>query len=235
MRLLTAETSSPKLKKSEDGQYLTAILYLAGAADPRLCPCSTPGCRSACLVTNSGRGIMSPIKTARQRKTDFLFNNRPGFIYCLKKDIDSLIKKAKKQNKNAAVRLNGGSDLDWSDVYSSYPDVQFWEYTKRPDLAVQLSKTKNVHVTYSHNENTTNRTLGTLLANGINIAAVFNIWSKDKNAALPKTMGNMPVIDGDQSDLRFLDPPGVVVGLKLKSARKPTGNQSNIFLQRVGG
>jgi hypothetical protein len=44
------------------------------------------------------------------------------------------------------------------------------------------------------------------------VAAVF----KD----VPDTWQGFPVINGDESDLRFLDPAGVVVGLKAKGDAK---------------
>jgi hypothetical protein len=231
MKLLTPEISSPKLAKSESDKYLTAILYLAGAADRRLCPCSTEGCRAHCLVTESGRGIMEPVRLARQQRTNFLFNNRSGFMYILAKDIRALIKKAKKLGKMPCVRLNGGSDLDWSDVYTSFPDVLFWEYTKRPDLAVKNSRLLNVHMTYSYNENTSTRIMADILERGINVAMVFDIWSRH-GGALPDRVGTVPVIDGDISDLRFLDPKGVIVGLRLKSAKKPQPSTTN-FLRKA--
>ena len=54
------------------------------------------------------------------------------------------------------------------------------------------------------------------LAKGMNIAVVFR---KD----LPKSYKNMPVINGDKTDMRFKDPVGVIVGLKAKGkARKDT-------------
>lgn len=232
MKLLTIENASPKLAKSANDQWLTAILYLAGAADKRLCPCATEGCRSICLVTNSGRGFMGPVRQARQAKTDWLFNNPTGFDYQLSKDINALRNKAKRLGKRPAIRLNGGSDLDWSRFYETYQDVIFWEYTKRPDMAIKLSKAYgNVHFTYSENENTTDRIRGHMLTSGINIAMVFDVWSRH-GGALPKTVGNVPVIDGDVSDLRFLDPKGVIVGLRLKSAKKPTNTKNN-FLKRA--
>jgi hypothetical protein len=47
------------------------------------------------------------------------------------------------------------------------------------------------------------------------VAAVF----KD----VPDTWQGFPVINGDESDLRFLDPSGVIVGLKAKGdAKKDT-------------
>ena len=232
MKLLTLETASPKLAKTAGSEFLTAILYLAGASDKRLCPASTAGCRSICLITESGRGVMEPVRQARQAKTDFLFNNRTGFNYQLSKDINSLRSKAKRLGKRPAIRLNGGSDLDWSRFYETYHDVIFWEYTKRPDMAIKLHKKyMNVHMTYSDNENTTDRIRGQLLEAGINVAMVFDIWSRH-GGAFPEKIGTVPVIDGDISDLRFLDPKGVIVGLRLKSAKTPTKTK-NTFLKRA--
>jgi hypothetical protein len=47
-----------------------------------------------------------------------------------------------------------------------------------------------------------------VIAAGGNVAVVFN--------ELPETYLGKPVINGDESDLRFLDPKGVIVGLKAK-------------------
>jgi hypothetical protein len=41
----------------------------------------------------------------------------------------------------------------------------------------------------------------------------------------------LPVIDGDQSDLRFLDPKGVIVGLKAKGKGK---HDTSGFIVQVG-
>ena len=102
-------------------------------------------------------------------------------------------------------------------------------------MAIKLSKAYgNVHMTYSENENTTDRIRGQLLDAGINIAMVFDIWSRH-GGAFPETVGNVSVIDGDISDLRFLDPKGVIVGLRLKSAKNPWPNKTlkNKFLKRA--
>jgi hypothetical protein len=51
------------------------------------------------------------------------------------------------------------------------------------------------------------------MSSGVNIAAVFE--------NVPKTWQGWPVVNGDETDLRFLDPQGVIVGLKAKGkARK---------------
>jgi hypothetical protein len=46
----------------------------------------------------------------------------------------------------------------------------------------------------------------------MNIAAVFK--------ELPEKYIGRPVINGDETDLRFLDPKGVIVGLKAKGKAK---------------
>jgi hypothetical protein len=48
---------------------------------------------------------------------------------------------------------------------------------------------------------------------------------------LPETYLGLPVIDGDQSDLRFLDPQGVIVGLKAKGKGK---HDTSGFVVQVG-
>jgi hypothetical protein len=51
-----------------------------------------------------------------------------------------------------------------------------------------------------------------ILNKGGNVAAVFRV--------VPPFSFSVPVVDGDLSDLRFLDPAGVVVGLKAKGKAK---------------
>ena len=49
-----------------------------------------------------------------------------------------------------------------------------------------------------------------------NVAVVFGIT---KDQALPKTWKGYPVISGDEHDVRFTDPKGVVVGLHVKGEK----------------
>jgi hypothetical protein len=51
------------------------------------------------------------------------------------------------------------------------------------------------------------------LQHGINVAVVFA-------GCLPETWHGYRVVDGDRSDLRFLDPQNVIVGLKTKGTAR---------------
>jgi hypothetical protein len=46
----------------------------------------------------------------------------------------------------------------------------------------------------------------------MNVAAVFDV--------VPSSYMGRPVVDGDETDLRFLDARGVIVGLKAKGKGK---------------
>jgi hypothetical protein len=52
---------------------------------------------------------------------------------------------------------------------------------------------------------------------GYNVATVFGI---KKTLPMPETYNGIPVFNGDESDLRFLDPKGVIVGLYAKGKAK---------------
>ena len=58
-----------------------------------------------------------------------------------------------------------------------------------------------------------NNKMKTILELGGNVAVVFR-------GSLPKTYLGYKVIDGDENDLRFKDPKGVIVGLVEKGLAK---------------
>lgn len=206
MKLLTF--MSTKIDKSQNDEYLNAILYLDPTYNDKVCIAKSAGCSASCLI-NSGRMRMQNAVDARYKRTNFLFANRDAFMVQLSSEILAMLNKAKKQGKKLAVRLNGTSDIDWSFMYMVFPEVQFYEYTKRPDLALKMAQYKNVHFTFSYTERTKDETMHKMLDRGHNVAVVF----KDK---LPATFKGIPVIDGDKHDRRFEDTKGRIVGLKLK-------------------
>ena len=225
MKLLTMGNSSAKLAKGQGEQgYITAVMYLKPASSSglgvNLCPAASAGCKAGCLNT-AGRGApwmvnaagINTVQTARQARTALYVNDRSAFMSQLVGEITAFQKKARKKGMLPAIRLNGTSDIDWTSVYIAFPDIQFYEYTKRPDMAMQISQLPNVSVTFSLSE-VNERIAIRMLGKGINVAAVFGT---KRGRGLPQEYLGAKVIDGDKTDNRFLDPiGGVVVGLRAK-------------------
>ena len=234
MQLLSVGNDAKTIKGEKKG-YLTGILYLAPAtvaSNRSVCPFSTAGCRRVCLYT-AGRGGFNLVQQARIRKTKEWLSDPKGFIQLLEQDIKALIKQAEKKNMTPAVRLNGTSDIQWENygIMEKFPDLQFYDYTKFPSNR-RCNLPHNYHLTYSLSErkHSNQQALGWRIR-GYNTAVVFF-------GALPVTFKiyddeayPAPVINGDESDLRFTDPHPCVVGLKVKGkARKDDGDG---FVQHV--
>jgi hypothetical protein len=228
MKLLS--TGNPKILKGEKQGYMTYILHLAPAdvSGYNTCPKATAGCKAACLNT-AGRGGMfkrgestNVIQEARKRKTRFFFENRGAFMLQLYLDIKKAIKQAEKKGLIPVFRLNGTSDLAWEkyevqdnkNIFQMFPNVQFYDYTKI--LGRKVNGLANYHLTFSAADGNDLDVLRAI-KEGYNIATVFGI---KKNSPMPETYNGVPVFNGDDSDLRFLDPKGVVVGLYAKGKAK---------------
>ena len=127
-----------------------------------------------------------------------------------------------------AVRLNGTSDIEFDtfQIFQSFPNVQFYDYTKVYKRAMKYIKgeyPKNYYITYSLNED--NRDLAfDYLTHGGNVAIVF------KNKKLPKRYLGFKVINADKSDLRFKDPCNTIAGLYAKGRAK---KDITVFVQDV--
>lgn len=229
MKLLS--TGNPKTLKGEKKGYLTFILHLAPASlsGYNVCPGSSAGCRESCLNT-AGRGHMKGIQDARIRKTKMFFEDRELFMRQLVSDIQAGIRAAERKNLTPVFRLNGTSDIrfetvpvgSYRNIFEMFPTVQFYDYTK---LANRRNIPANYHLTFSRSEEN-DHLLSTAIGNGMNVAVVFNV---KKGQHLPMSdrsrfsagFGPLPIVDGDDTDLRFLDPDGAIVGLRAKGkARK---------------
>lgn len=232
MKLLSI--GNPKILKGMKQGYMTYILHLAPAdlSGYETCPKRTAGCTAACLNT-AGRGGMfkkgettNVIQQARIRKTKMFFENRTDFMAQLVKDIELAIKQSVKKNLIPVFRLNGTSDLSWEkyevnrdgklyrNIFDAFSEYQFYDYTKV--LGRKVKDIANYHLTFSEADNNALDTLNAIRA-GMNVATVFGI---KKNTPMPKMWNGLPVFNGDDSDLRFLDPKNVVVGLYAKGKAK---------------
>jgi len=226
MKLLTV--GNPKIAKGEKLGYMTSILHLAPSwlSGFNTCPMATAGCSAACLNTAGRGGIIkrgettNAIQKARIAKTLRFFNERDAFMTQLVKEINNAIKLAAKHDLIPVFRLNGTSDIRWetiavagaSNIFELFPTVQFYDYTKIPN---RRNIPANYDLTFSLAEDNDRKALAARNLK-MNIAVVF------KSVPSHFLVGNVmvPVIDGDASDLRFLDPKGVIIGLKAKGKAK---------------
>jgi hypothetical protein len=222
MKLLSI--GNPKILKGMKQGYMTYILHLAPAdvSGYNTCPKATAGCKTACLNT-AGRGGMfkkgettNVIQQARIRKTKMFFEDRENFLAILKDDIRKAIKQATKKGLIPVFRLNGTSDIAWEKygVIQEFPNVQFYDYTKI--LGRKVNGLANYQLTFSAADGN-DLDVRRAIKEGYNVATVFGI---KKSQPMPETYEGMPVFNGDDSDLRFLDPKGVVVGLYAKGKAK---------------
>jgi hypothetical protein len=180
-------------------------------------------------LNTAGRGGMfkkgettNMIQKARIRKTKMFFEQRQDFMLALKKDIELGIKQSKKLGLIPVFRLNGTSDLAWEkydmipgqNVFECFPDIQFYDYTKI--LGRKVKGIANYHLTFSAADGN-DADVYRAIAEGYNVATVFGM---KKTEPMPETYSGRTVFNGDDSDLRFLDPKNVVVGLYAKGKAK---------------
>lgn len=229
-------TANPKIQKGTKEGYLSFILHLAPAdlSGREVCAKRTAGCTAACLNT-AGRGGMfrkgentNVIQRARIRKTKYFFEDRAGFMEDLVTDIMRAVNYARRKGLKPVFRLNGTSDLAWEkyatplgakNIFEQFPTLQFYDYTKI--LGRKTKDIDNYHLTFSAADGN-DSDVARAIEQGMNVAVVF-----DK---LPETYMGKTVFNADDTDLRFLDPKGVVLGLKAKGrAKKDTSG----FVRRV--
>ncbi len=217
-------TASTKTVKGEKLCYLTAILYLT--PDENLCPLARlAGCMEGCLYS-SGRGAFNSVQKARQAKTDFWYTNQRAFLLSLCADIWRLHYSAARNNdQKLLVRLNGTSDICWENyiiakgetIFQLFPDVQFYDYTKHPSRNLEGKTYENYDLTFSFSSITPKpiSIKGLTNPNNSRVAVVFQ-----KKEDIPTSFRSWNVIDGDDTDVRHIEPKNVVVALYAKGKAK---------------
>jgi hypothetical protein len=224
MKLLSIGTDS-KTVKGRKLKVMTAILYLAPAnrvTGLQLCPFALQAdCLRDCLYTAGRAGIFKAIPEARIRKTEWFRDDLESFMAQIVADIESAQVKARKARMKLAIRLNGTSDILWEtipvtrkgkrypNVMAAFPRVQFYDYTK---VVARLERPlpANYDLTFSFSGTDAFRPFA---ARAIAAGAL-----------------GMPVVSGDDTDVRFYDPAGVVVALKAKGSARKT---DSAFVVRI--
>ena len=232
-----------KTPKGEKQGYLTAIMYLAPSnlSGYPVCPFACLAqCEIPCLNT-AGRGRFDNTQKARIRKT-LMFHQFPNeFNALLVSEMHRAQRKANKMGLTLVVRLNGTSDIAWENqtivktwhtlknrnlewtIFELFPNVQFYDYTKAP---TRHKLPDNYHLTFSYSGVDSFKPIVKKWRDkrvDQNMAVVF----ESEQAKYQTKFYN--VVNGDESDLRFLDKrnhiPGynnhfVVVGLTAKGNAK---------------
>lgn len=238
---------SPKAIKAAKWNYLNAINYMAphrSAGVGNLCSHASERCIALCLGRESGQAAMvsratgtNAVRQSRERKARYFMGDRQAYMREMLLHVARAQGKARRKGMTLAVRPNGSTDIAYEglhveidhmfaaelsrfsglavsagvhNLFSAFPSVQFLDYTKNP-LRLKRDLPSNYHLTFSRSETNEADALAALAA-GRNVAVVFG-------NGLPATWRGYRVINGDEHDLRFLDPAGVVVGLTPKGAK----------------
>ena len=229
-KILSIDTNA-KTVKGQKYNYLTAIVYFASHKQSgfNVCAQASKQCSENCLFF-AGRGKFKNIQKSRIKKTRYYFEYRENFMHQLKHEIQLFLNKAKRLNMIPCIRLNGTSDINYYsykfdndlNIFDTFKEVQFYDYSviyKRMSLYMDNKLPKNYHLTFSRKEDNQFSVMQ-VLNNGFNASVVFEKY-------LPKIYKGFEVINGDQSDLRFLDKKNVVVGLVYKKTKGDTTKIDN--------
>ena len=233
---LGSVASSSKIAKGLKYNERTYILYLAPASVSgyNVCPMSTKECRDACLAESGHNRIdvkENRINKSRIAKTKLFFEHREFFMKWLVTEITKAHLEANTLGYRFSVRINGTSDidpqsfkLDGKNILEWFPLVTFYDYTKVAKRFSLLDKYSNYDLTYSFS--------------GYNMIDCERLLSERKGRVamvfegkrLPSTFMGYKVIDGDEYDMRYIDEPGVIVGLKFKKVRNKIDTANNPFI-----
>lgn len=231
--------NSAKHEKAYHYNEMVYTIYLAPANSSgyEVCPGRTKECTIACL-NQSGRNKMvsdmNHIEQSRITKTKLFFEEREFFVRWVMAEIKSAKKKADKLGYRFSVRLNNTSDISPEEFFiihsghkinllELFPDIQFYDYTKVPSRINLLWKYSNYDLTYSYNGYNENTCKTYLESGSCRVAVVFK--------TVPETFWGYPVINGNDYDMRYLDPTNVIIGLPYKQVRNKLELSNKFVIQ----
>jgi hypothetical protein len=180
-----------KIKGLEKYRILRLNLAPYNLSGYQVCPMASLGCAKACLHTAGNPVFQAQKDKGRINRTRYYMQNREEFLSRLYKELKNHEIYCNKNNLIPVARLNTTSDISW-EVHNIF--------NMFPNITFSLNE--------SNKEDAFN-----ILKSGGNVAIVFR-------NQLPTTYNGYKVVNGDEHDLRFLDPQNVIVGLKAKGKAK---------------
>jgi hypothetical protein len=227
-KLLGVDTNAKTIKGEKYG-IKTAILYLMPAMGSGVNLCANAviaGCEKPCLF-GAGRGAMNSVMLSRLRKTLYFNQFRDQFMAQLSREVTLEKAKAKRKGYILIVRPNGTSDiryenipvLGYENIMALHSDVQWYDYTK---LANRRNIPANYDLTFSYSGLPAYAPfVAKAVAKGERIAVVFrNRAIVEQMLANGETFLGLPLVDGDNTDIRHLDPKNTIVALYAKGKAK---------------
>ena len=211
--------SSTKLEKGSD-KYDSYVMYLQPAdkvAKQTICAfAAKAGCKDPCLI-DSGQLGMTTGQNAATKRTILMLLRPDYFKKQVLAEIDKAERRAAKPGQLPALfRLNGTSDLDFSDIIKQRPASMFYDYSKILSR-VRKNTIANYDITFSGSmfSMQSRSALQKAAAAGHRIAMAFN------TKLIPSDSLTIPdnLADFDKTDLRHLDGP-VIGALTRKGSNK---------------
>ena len=211
--------SSTKLEKGSD-KYDSYVMYLQPAdkvATQTICAfAAKAGCKEPCLI-DSGQLGMTTGQNAATKRTILMLLRPDYFKKQVLAEIDKAERRAAKHGQLPALfRLNGTSDLDFSDIIKQRPASMFYDYSKILSR-VRKNTIANYDLTFSGSmfSMQSRSALQKAAAAGHRIAMAFNtkLIASD-SLTIPDNLA-----DFDKTDLRHLDGP-VIGALTRKGSNK---------------
>lgn len=220
------------------------------AGGTNVCPMAeTARCIEGCLNTAGRASILAMIPAARIAKTRRYLNDRKQFLADMVADLERFVRYCERKGVKPAIRLNGTSDIQWErghtvtryftvptadgtvkreqvfpSIMAAFPEVQFYDYTKIPQRMVRGNLPSNYALTLSYsgaNADYASRVSMATAEGGANMAVVFRTKARVAEVLRLGDWRGFKVIDGDETDMRFLDPQGgYVVALYAKGKAK---------------
>jgi hypothetical protein len=178
------------------------------------------------VLVTAGHNVRPSVRKAHAVRTLFLFYFPDAFVSILAHEL----MRAVDHHGGIVARLNVASDIRFERIFPSVfdiPGVDFYDYTKAP-MRQRSNVGGRYRLVYSVSERAGSERNAVESMRALANAAVVFERTPD---GLPATWKGFPVVNGDLSDDRTLDPPGAVVGLLAKGSATHTVGTDDGFVR----